>query len=325
MTLMAIDRAGRHPLTVFIPTATLTEIPGYGYDSAGKAMALGRVPLQEITIENLLGVQIDHTLLVPDSLMSGLVDRAGGVDVTVKTALMAPRGTNRLVPVFQPGTRRFDGKTAMRFLQYVGPDEDELARFERAQTIWEALYARFAGAKASDLARVVAGFGASLITDAAPAGAGAFFAAFASAGAGLRSYRSLPVSAVGSGEEAAFRMDQAQFDGDLAKLLAPSRPAATAAGTPVRVQILNGNGRPEIGLSVAKLLVPAGFRIADTGNASNFRFRRTQIVAYSDADLPAARRIRALLGVGSIEIGRTQQSIVDVTIVIGADFHPSVQ
>jgi len=237
---------------------------------------------------------------------------------------MAAKGANRLVPAFQPGMRRYDGKTALRLMQYVGPDEDELARFERAQLIWEGLYARFAGPKASDLARVVSGFGARLITDAPPLDTGAFFAAFAGAGAGLRSYRSLPVSAVGSGEEAAFRLDQTQFDGDLSKLLTPSRPAA-AAGTPVRVQILNGNGQPEIGLSIAKLLVPAGFRIADTGNASNFGFRRTQIVAYSDADLPAARRIRALLGVGSIEIGRTQQSIVDVTIVVGSDFVPSGQ
>ena len=324
LTLMAIDRAGLHPLTVFIPTATLTEIPGYGYDSAGKAMALGRVPLTEITMENLLGIEIDHTMLVPDSMMSRLVDRAGGVSVTIKTPLMAQRGANRLVPVFQPGTRRLNCATAVRFLQYVGPDEDELARFDRARAIWEGLFARYAGTEAPGLARIVAGFGSSLITDASPADVGAFFASFAGAGSDLRSYRSLPVSAVGSGEETAFRMDQQRYDGDLGALLAPSRPAGATA-TPVRVQILNGNGEPEIGLQVAKLLVPAGFRIADTGNAANFGFRRTRIVAYSDAGLPAARRIRALLGVGSIEIGRTPQSIVDVTVVVGADFVPAGQ
>jgi len=319
LTLMAIDRSGQHPLTVFIPTGTLTEIPGYGYDIAGKAMSLGRVPLQEITIENMLGIQIDHTMLVPDSLMMRLVDRAGGVTVTLKNALMQQRGANRVVPVFQPGTRRFDGKTAVKFLQYLGPDEDELARLGRQQRVWEALLSRFGGADADKLARIVSGFGDSLITDATPANVGAFFASFASAGPDLRSYRALPVASVGSGEDAAFRVDQQRYDGELARLLAPSRPPGAAA-TPVRVQILNGNGQPEIGLAVAQVLVPAGFHIADTGNASSFGFKRTKIIAYSDADLAAARRIRALLGVGSIEIGRTPQTIVDVTVVVGADF-----
>ena len=319
LTLMAIDRSGEHPLTVFIPTGTLTEIPGYGYDIAGKAMSLGQVALQEITIENMLGIQIDHTMIVPDTMLSSLVDRVGGVTVTIKSALMQQRGANRVVPVFQAGTRHLDGKTAVRFLQYMGPDEDELARLGREQQVWEALFSRYGAADAGKLARIVSGFGNRLITDAPPANVGAFFASFASAGSDLRTYRALPVAAVGTGEDAAFRIDQQRFDGELARLLAPSRPSGAAA-TPVRVQILNGNGQPEIGLAVAQLLVPAGFRIADTGNASSFGFKRTKIIAYFDADLAAARRIRALLRVGSIEIGRTPQTIVDVTVVIGADF-----
>ena len=319
LTLMAIDRSGRHPLTVFIPTGTLTEIPGYGYDIAGKALALGQVELQQITVENMLGIHIDHTMIVPDTLLSRLIDRAGGVTISLRSALMRQQGANRVVPLFQPGTRRFNGATTVRFLQYIGPDEDELARLDREQQVLEALFTRYGGANTDKLERIVSGFGNQLITDASPSAVGAFFAAFASAGPDLRTYRALPVAAVGTGEEAAFRIDQPRFDGELARLLAPSRPSGVT-GTPIRVQILNGNGQPEIGVAVARVLIAAGYRIADTGNASSFGFRRTRIVAYSDADLAAARRIRILLGVGSIEIGRTPQTIVDVTVVVGADF-----
>jgi anionic cell wall polymer biosynthesis LytR-Cps2A-Psr (LCP) family protein len=320
LSVMAIDRAGRAPLTFFIPTSTLTEIPGYGYDSAGKALALGRVPLQEITIENMLGISIDHTMLVPDTLLSRMVDRAGGVDVTVKSRLLAPQGTDRLVPVFQPGRQHFDGRRAVRFFEYQGSDEDELARFARAQSFWEALYARFAGTDASKLASIVAGFGSQLITDAPPNDAGAFFAAFAGAGAAAREYEPLPVEAVGGGgSDDAFRVKQDELEARVAALFAGSRPSP-GPGAGIRVQILNGNGEPEVGLAVANLLVPAGFRIADTGNASSFGFRRTRIVVYREADLPVAQRIRALLRLGQIEIGRTRQTIVDVTIVVGRDF-----
>jgi anionic cell wall polymer biosynthesis LytR-Cps2A-Psr (LCP) family protein len=320
LSVMAIDRGGLRPLTLFIPTSTLTEIPGYGYDSAGKAMALGRVPLQEITVENMLGIHIDHTMLVPDTMLSRLVDRAGGVDLTVKSRLLAPQGADRLVPVFQPGRQHFDGRKALRFIQYQGSNEDELARFARAQTFWEAVYSRFAGTDASKLASIVTGFGSQLITDAPPNDVGAFFAAFAGAGAAARDYEPLPVEGVGGGgSEGAFRVKQDELDARVAALFAASRPPP-GPGAGVRLQILNGNGEPEIGLAVAKLLVPAGFRIADTGNASSFGFRRTRIVVYREADLPVAQRIRALLGLGQIEIGLARQTIVDVTIVVGRDF-----
>jgi anionic cell wall polymer biosynthesis LytR-Cps2A-Psr (LCP) family protein len=320
LSVMAIDRAGRSPVTLFIPTTTLTEIPGYGYDSTGKAMALGRVPLQEITVENLLGIQIDHAMVVPDTMVSKVVDRAGGLEMTVKQRLLAPQGADRLVPIFQAGRQSFDGRKAVRFLEYQGPDENELARFARAQSFWEALYGRFAGEDATKLGSIVAGLGSELITDAPPSDVGAFFAAFAGAGAAARSYIPLPVEAVGGGgAEDAFRVKQSEVEARVASLFAASRPTP-AAGAGARLQILNGNGEPEIGLAVASLLVPAGFRIADTGNASSFGFARTRIVVYRAADVPVAQRIRALLRVGQIEIARTRQTIVDVTIVVGRDF-----
>ena len=320
LTLLAIDRNGTKPFTLFIPAATLTEIPGYGYDSVGKAMALGRVPLQEITVENLLGVQIDHTLMVPESMVSRLVDRAGGVEMNVRGSLLAPQGSDRLVPVFQPGRQRFDGAKAVKFLGYVGQDEDELARFGRAQQLWEALYGRFPGDKADDLEKIVTGFGSALLTDAPPGDVGVFFAAFAAAGDEAREYRTLPVDAIGSGgDEDAFRVRDADLQALLSGVLAASRPA-DAPGRGTRVQILNGNGEPEIGVQVASLLVPDGFHIAVTGNAQRFDYRRTRIVFYRDADLAIAQRIRERLGIGLIEKGRTQQTIVDITIVVGQDF-----
>ncbi len=320
LTLMAIDRGGREPLTVFIPAATLTEIPGYGYDSVGKAMSLGRVPLQEITVENMLGIQIDHTLMVPESLASKIVDQSGGVEVNVRKSLLAPQGADRLVPVFQPGRQRFDGKKAVRFLGYVGPDEDELARFGRSQQLWEALYGRFPGKKAIDLERIIASFGGALVTDAPPGDVGVFFSAFAAAGADARTYRTLPVDAIGSGgDEDAYRVRDADLETLVNGMLAGSRPP-DAPGRGTRVQILNGNGEPEIGVQVAGILVPEGYRITLTGNAQRFDYGKTRIVFYRDADLAVAQRIRKRLGIGEIVKGRTQQSIVDITIVVGRDF-----
>lgn len=316
LSLLAIDDDGAKPVTILIPTATLTEVPGFGYDSVGKAMALGRVPLQELAVENMLGVSIDHTLVVADSMLKALVDRAGGVEVNVSKALFVPKG-NRSVPVFQPGLQRFDGTKAVRYLQHQAETESELDRLGRAKVLWEAMYAGFAG-RSGELARIVSGFGASLVTDAPPRDAGAFFAAFA--GADARTYRTLPVEVISSGGvEDSFRAEQDDLDQFVAGLLSASR-LETSPGRTVRVQILNGNGEPEAGLGVANLLVPEGFRIADTGNASSFSFARTKIVVYRSEDLAVAQQIRKILGVGQIEVGRTRQTIVEVTVVVGRDF-----
>lgn len=320
ITLLAIDREGTRPLTLFLPTATLTEIPGFGFDAVGKALALGRLPLEEVAVENMLGITVDHTMVVSEQLISRMVDLAEGIEVDVPERLLAPSGTNRLVPVFEKGKQQLDGARAVRYLQFEG-EGSELERVVRAQQIWEGIYQKFAGDKAADLKRIMTSLlTSSPVTDAPPADAGAFIGAFAAVGPDDRSYRTLPVEAVeGGGAEDAFRVQQARLEELVRSMLAESMPPE-GTGRGARVQILNGNGRPEVGLGVADRLIPAGFRIADTGNARSFDFVRTRIVVYREADIPIAQRIRALLGVGNIEISRTQQSIVDVTIVVGRDF-----
>jgi hypothetical protein len=98
-------------------------------------------------------------------------------------------------------------------------------------------------------------------------------------------------------------------------------------GARSKIQLLNGNGSPEIGQKAAAMLVPAGLRIEVTLNADNFNYRSTKIVIYGDDDasLALGQEIRNLLGVGTVEVGTRAQSIVDVTVVLGKDFLDKVQ
>lgn len=90
----------------------------------------------------------------------------------------------------------------------------------------------------------------------------------------------------------------------------------------VRVQVLNGVGVPGIGHAVGRRLEGAGYRIVLTDNASSFDFSQTRVLVYSES--PQARRqaerVRERLGVGTIQVSRQPLSLVDVTIVVGADF-----
>jgi polyisoprenyl-teichoic acid--peptidoglycan teichoic acid transferase len=93
-------------------------------------------------------------------------------------------------------------------------------------------------------------------------------------------------------------------------------------GVAVRVQVLNGVGVPGVGQEVDRLLDRGAFRIVLSDNARSFDFDATQILVYDESErsLAAAQRVQELLGVGTIQVSRQPQSVIDLTIVVGSDF-----
>ena len=87
----------------------------------------------------------------------------------------------------------------------------------------------------------------------------------------------------------------------------------------VPVIVLNGNGVPGIGELVAEKILPGGFRIAVSQNASSFDHDETLVVVGSSNDVVLAERVRYLLGVGSVSVS-VGSGIAPVTVVVGKDF-----
>ncbi|HZP90741.1 MAG TPA: LCP family protein, partial [Actinomycetota bacterium] len=71
---------------------------------------------------------------------------------------------------------------------------------------------------------------------------------------------------------------------------------------PTGVIVLNGTGAPGVGESVASRLIPAGFRVVVSQNASSFDHAVTLVVANTANLRPVAERVRRLLGVGSVSV-----------------------
>ena len=91
------------------------------------------------------------------------------------------------------------------------------------------------------------------------------------------------------------------------------------AGGADPVIVMNGNGVPGIGEAVAERLLPGGFRVGVSQNASDFDHPETLIVVGSPDDVGLAERVRDLLGVGSVSVS-VGSGIAPVTVVIGKDF-----
>ena len=68
-------------------------------------------------------------------------------------------------------------------------------------------------------------------------------------------------------------------------------------------------------------LVPAGARVALSGNADSFAYAQTQIVFYDRSRQEVAVQVRQALGTGKLVLSRQPLDVVDVTVVIGKDFN----
>lgn len=321
LALFGIEPDGTDPVVLFVPTSTLTEIPGEGFEALGKANSLGRAPLQALAVENLLGVEIDHTLSITDRTLGRFVDAARSLIVTVPKQVLAPDpdDPDRMLPLVESGRQRMRGEAAALYFTYLGENETELDGFVRQQVVWEGLFRRFGEEAAPSIRQVTGRFEDLLVSDAEISDMAAILEAFVHAP--RRDYQVLPVTPVGTGEEA-YRLDESQLPSLLARYFDDARHSGPGVGT--RIELRNGNGIPDIGADAASRLIHAGFRIVVTGNAPTFDFRRTRIVVYDDdpESLAVGRYIKDLLGVGVVEIGRSGQTVVDVTVVVGRDYPP---
>lgn len=319
LTLFAADADGTDPVGLFVPAGTFGQIPGQSsIESIGKALIFGRETLQQTAVENLLGIKIDHTLILSDVTLARVVEAVGGIDIEVAEELFEPDAQGRQTLVFPLGPAHMSGAQALTYMTYMGEGETELDRYARAQKVWEAL---FAAADADELRAAVASAPDLLEPDAEALAA--MLAAFASATPDDRAFDVLPVETVSGGLDQVYKVDEEAASHVLMRHFSGSfPPGVTDPAARPRVELLNGTGTPELGGSVARVLVPAGIRVAVTGNADRFGYARTRIIVYGDdaSALALGERLRELLGVGEVEIGRRGQTVVDATIVVGGDF-----
>ncbi|MGZ4212759.1 MAG: LCP family protein [Actinomycetota bacterium] len=325
LTLFGVDANGKNPVVLFIPVGSLAPIPGaQDIDMVGKALSVGQPSLEQITIENMLGITIDRTVAIDDVSLGAFVDALGGIDVDVQERLYAaqPDGTQTLqVPL---GRHHMSGAAAVTYLTYQSADTTELDSFVRAQKVWEGIFA----AGATKLGSSMRAFGSDTLSSDDAAALSGVWRAFAARSADDRTYEVLPGQEIGGGgPNVSYQVDDGKIADLVKRDFAGSVPAGVTVDARPRMDLRNGNGSPEIGQSAAAVLVPAGFHIEYTGNAPNFDFRSTKIVIYSDDEqsLALGRRIREILGVGSVEVGTRAQTVVDVTVVLGKDYLEKVR
>lgn len=99
--------------------------------------------------------------------------------------------------------------------------------------------------------------------------------------------------------------------------------AASGQDAPrLRLEILNGNGKPGMAAALARSLAGSDLRVVRTGNASSFRVARTR-VEYRPAQRQAARQLARRLG-SNVEVVAADCPASELRLILGRDIDPAV-
>ena len=320
MSLLSYNWDEKEGAVIYIPAHSATEVPGRGLLAVADAFD-GGVPLLQVSVEGILGIEIDRYLELSEQDARLFFQRVGELEVNVPTEVRESAGDGNVRVLLDDGPQRLNPDFLNHLLFTVGTDGDDQELGSRNLAFWDALFARF-GDEPEDLARIFEASDPAVAKSNATVEANAaFLAALARIPLEDRTITLLPVSQVSVGASELYEVNEE----DTEALITEAVGRESSDDGLASVQILNGNGVPGIGEEVAKDLVGNGFKIEVSSNARSFDHRRTLIIVYDDdpESLALAERAKELLGVGEVQVQVQQQDIVDVTIVVGKDFQKS--
>ena len=148
-TIMLWRVGGGHAARLSIPRDTIVDIPGHGRQKINAAYAFGGASLSIQTIEQYLGIPVNHLVEVDFTNFPKLVDALGGVDVTtgrVCSKINGGRANGGVTLNLHSGTHHLNGRQALALARTrkndCNPAENDLTRARRQQQILSAMKSR---------------------------------------------------------------------------------------------------------------------------------------------------------------------------------------
>ena len=141
LMIATVDPKKNQAALLSVPRDTRVKVKGHGYDKINAAYAYGGERLTQDTVENLLGVQMDHYVIINTKAFQRIIDAIGGVDINVEKRMYYEDpwdDDGGLVIDLYPGKQHMDGKTAITYVRY-RDTEGDIGRIKRQQNFMKAV------------------------------------------------------------------------------------------------------------------------------------------------------------------------------------------
>ena len=148
LMIAAVDPKRDQASLLSIPRDTRVKIPGHSWDKINAAYAygsaksgvLGGEKLAQRTVEDFLGVNIDHYVVIDTHAFQKIIDAIGGIDIDVEKRMYYEDpwdDDGGLVIDLKPGMQHMNGKTAVTYVRY-RDEEGDIGRIKRQQKFMKA-------------------------------------------------------------------------------------------------------------------------------------------------------------------------------------------
>ena len=139
-TLMVLNLSKDKASLLTIPRDTLVYIERHGYQKINAAYAFGGAKLARETVEDFLGIEIDHYVTINKSRFAEVIDAMGGVDIYVERDMHYEDpwdDDGGLYIDLKQGIQHLDGDTAIQYVRF-RDDEGDVGRVRRQQAFMRA-------------------------------------------------------------------------------------------------------------------------------------------------------------------------------------------
>ena len=326
--LLAHDDRTRKGVELLIPGRLLAEVCGFGNQQLAQILALPNGQrLSRATVGSMLGgVTVDGSWVLTTTQLATLVDKVGGVTVTVDDDVIQQRADGSRVLVIAKGRQLLKGSQAVAYATYTRSGEDAVANLVRLQAVLDGVAAALPR-DASAVAGIVRSLGSGATSSLGADRLSAMLVGLA--GDARRDAllpTALPVVKIDSGSaQASYRIDAEPTKTFVEANLAASVPAS-ARDEHKRVFVQNGVGTPGLVATACTRLVDAGFAFAGSGNARQFGYEKSAVlvfdrsIAMAELGNSVARALR--LPVSDVAVSSTGQNVADVLVILGKDYKP---
>jgi LCP family protein required for cell wall assembly len=340
--VLHIDPGSKKAAILSIPRDLVVPIAGTNQlgriNSAFTDAGNGKGPQRLIdTIQNALGIQINHYAEVDFVGFKGIVDTVGGVSIYVPTPV---RDTFSGLNIKNPGCIRFNGEQALQWVRsrhyeyyeagrWHEDTRADIGRIQRQQDFIRRVLKRAVSTGLTnplELNALVANGTKYLTIDKALSTKD-----MTSLASRFRSLNPDTVDMLTLPTEG--RIVGGQYTGE--KLIQPQAQqlidrvngkSAASTGAPigvkpaeVRLRVLNGTGADGLAGKVSTSLEGVGYNIAQRGDADNFRYSKTTI-RYAPTALVKAQLLQASLTGGATLVADSTLRDVDVSLIVGSDY-----
>lgn len=137
--VVMLDTKENNASLLSIPRDTMVKIPEHGWDKINHAFAYGGYKLTQKTVEEFLGIRINHYVVIDFKGFKDLVDAMGGIDINVEKDMYYADPYDNLVIDLAQGEQHLNGEKAIEYVRY-RDEEGDIGRIKRQQHFMAAVY-----------------------------------------------------------------------------------------------------------------------------------------------------------------------------------------